>query len=236
MVTIGAYVFAPRPVPTIAAAAFIALTVSLGRWQSHRAEEKDQRQALLVARMHEPELRLTGSVPSADSLLFRRVRATGRWVREGQIYVDNQVHLGRAGFEVVTPLRLDGSDASVLVNRGWVARDAGYPRAPAVPVPPGPAQVSGLATLPPARYLELSTDTISGPVWQNLSIERYRKHTGMAVLPIVILADPPGPGLAQIPQSPDAGSARHREYELTWFSLAVTTLALWIALNLRRTR
>lgn len=234
--TIGGFVFAPRAVPTIAAAALIALTVSLGRWQAHRAVEKDERQALLEARVREPEVRLTGAVPSADPLLFRHVRAAGRWVRAGQIYVDNQVLDGRAGFEVVTPLKLDGSDAAVLVNRGWVARTDEYPRAPDVPVPPGPVEVAGLATLPPARYLELSSDTISGPVWQNLSIARYRAHTGMAVLPIVILADPPGPGLARITQSPDAGSARHREYELTWFSLAITTLALWVTGNLRRAR
>jgi len=41
-VRIGAYSFAPRLWPTLAAAAFIALTVSLGRWQTHRAEEKQE--------------------------------------------------------------------------------------------------------------------------------------------------------------------------------------------------
>ncbi len=233
---VGLFTFAPRPVPTIAALAFVALTVSLGRWQTHRAEEKEQRQALFEARMHEPAVRLTGAVPSPDALLFRRVQASGRWVAEGQIYVDNQILEGRAGFEVVTPLKLQGTNDSVLVNRGWVARPADYPKAPAVAVPPGPVELSGLATLPPARFLELSSDTISGPVWQNLSIARYRERTGMSVLPVVVLADPPGPGLAAIAQSPDAGSARHREYELTWYSLAITAAVLWIALNLRRER
>ena len=112
----------------------IALTVSLGRWQLHRAEEKEARQALLERHMAEAPLRLTGPVPSAEPLLFRRVHAEGEWLGERQIYIDNQVHEGRAGFAVITPLRLRGSDAVLLVNRGWTARGSEYPRAPRISV------------------------------------------------------------------------------------------------------
>ena len=222
--------------PTAAALLLIALTVSLGRWQMHRAEEKEARQALLESRMAEPPLRLTGPVPSAEPLLFRRVRAEGEWLADRQIYIDNQIHDGRAGFAVITPLRLRDSASAVLVNRGWTARGRESPRAPRVEVPAGPAAVEGLATLPPARVLELSSETVTGDVWQNLSIERYRARAGGDVLPVVLLAEPPGPGLAAMPERPDAGVAKHREYQLTWFSLAATAFALWVVLNVRRVR
>jgi surfeit locus 1 family protein len=235
-VRFGAFSFNPRAAPTIGAIALIALTLWLGRWQTHRAEEKDALQALFDTRLRETPVQLTGSVPSAEPLLYRRVRAAGRWVGEGQIFIDNQIHEGRAGFHVVTPLRLDNRKEAVLVNRGWVARDAGYPGPPAVALPPGAVEVTGLATRPPRRVLELSSQTVSGPVWQNLSIERYRAHTRMDVLPVVVLADVPGAGLAAVHEKPDAGVAKHREYALTWFSLAATALVLWIVLNLRRAR
>src|SRR6185437_4946816 len=160
--------FAPRALPTLAAAAFIALTVSLGRWQAHRAEEKEARQALYEARMSEPPVALTGPLHSAEPILFRRVRATGRWIAERQAFVDNRVHAGKAGFEVVTPLRL-ASGAVVLVNRGWIALDDDYPKAPAVPVPDGLAQVTGLATVPSQRFIELAPQAITGSVFQNLT-------------------------------------------------------------------
>ena len=76
-----------------------------------RAEEKAGRQALLEARVAEAPVRLTGTVRSADELLFRRVRVEGRFVPEGQIFVDNRIHGGRAGFHVVTPLAIGGGDA-----------------------------------------------------------------------------------------------------------------------------
>ncbi|HUP30428.1 MAG TPA: SURF1 family protein [Usitatibacter sp.] len=219
----------------MAAALALALLLSLGRWQVNRAAEKQERQALLDARIAAAPLDLTGAVDSAEPLLFHRVRAKGEWLADRQVYVDNQIRDGRAGFGVVTPLRLAGGEA-VLVNRGWVARDASYPKAPPVPAPPGPVQVSGLATLPPARYLEFSHDTVTGNVWQNLSIDRFRAHTGLAVLPVVILDDHPAPGLKPMRERPDAGVAKHQEYALTWFALAATVLALWVALNLRRER
>lgn len=234
MLRVGAYAFAPRVVPTAAMVLFVALTLSLSRWQAHRADEKRELQARTEARLAEPPLLLTGAVADAGPLLFRRVRAVGEWVPQGQVYVDNRVEAGRAGFHVVTPLRLRGTSESVLVNRGWIERTSAYPAAPAVAVPAGMVEVTGIAALPPQRYIELSSETITGNVWQNLSIERYARAQGIAVLPVLILDDHPAPGLAAVRETPDAGIAKHVEYEFTWLALALTAIVLWIAVNTRR--
>ncbi len=232
---IGRWVFAPRVVPTIAAVAFIALTGSLSRWQAHRAEEKEQRQALYERRMVEPPLQLTGSVGDASAILFRRVRVAGTFIAPKQVFIDNQVHEGIAGFDVVTPLRIEGSGAVVLVNRGWIARTGAYPEPPRVGAPAGRVEVQGLAALPPARFLELApAEAITGSVFQNLSFERYRKWSGIDVMPVEVFADPAGPGLVAIHERPDAGADQNRQYEATWFLLAATAGALWLGLNLRR--
>lgn len=230
----GPWDFTPGLVPTLAAAAFIALTVYLGRWQAHRAEEKLARQAAYDARMSEPAVQLTGAVEGADALVYRHVRAAGRWIAGRQAFVDNKVHAGRAGFEVVTPLAIAGGHGAVLVDRGWIERDAGYPRPPKVEVPAGEVTVTGLATEPPARFLELGPGAISGNVFQNLTVERFRAWSGLDVLPVVVLADAAGPGLVAVTERPDAGVEQHRQYEATWFLLAGTALVLWVALNLRR--
>lgn len=221
---------------TVAAALFVGLTLWLGNWQLERAGEKKARQALFEARLAEAPLRLTGAVPSPEPLLYRRVQAAGEWIGDKQIFVDNQILAGRAGFHVLTPLRLAGSGDAVLVNRGWVARTRDYPSPPPVEVPAGRVEVQGIATRPPARYLELSPRTVAGNVWQNLSIERFAAHSGLALLPVVILAETPAAGLVAMTETPDAGIAKHQEYALTWFSLAATALALWLALNASRTR
>lgn len=232
---IGPFDFKPTRWPTIGAVLLVALTVWLGLWQTRRGDEKEERQRLLDARVRETPVVLTGSVAAAEPLLFRRIRASGEFQPDGQLYVDNQVHLGRAGYFVYTPIKLrDG--ALLLVNRGWIARGPAYPQPPAAPVPAGALELSGIATLPPSRFLELDSQPVSGNVWQNLTIERYRAVAKAPVLPVVMLADAPGAGLAAVHESPDAGVAKHREYALTWFSLAATAAALWIVLNLKRVR
>src|SRR5262249_25135339 len=203
-------------------------------WQVSRTAEKEALQALYEARLRDAPVPLTGAVPSAEALVYRHVRVAGEWLPRGQVFIDNRVHEGRAGFEVMTPLGLANRGEAVLIDRGWVARGAEYPQPPPVAAPEGRAEVAGVAVLPPRRYLELSAETISGNVWQNLDLERYRTQTRIDILPIVVLADAPGPGLAAVRERPDAGIERHREYALTWFSLAALALVLWVALNLRR--
>ena len=214
----------------------LALLLWLGNWQLGRAGEKRERQALFEARMGESPVELGGSVPAAEDLLYRNVRARGTWLAQGQVFIDNRIRAGRAGFDVITPLRIANRREALLVNRGWIARGPEYPAAPAVPVPEGLVEVSGVATVPPARVLELSPRTVSGNVWQNLSIPRYAQRMRIEVLPVVVLAQAAAPGLAAVEEKPDAGVMKHVEYALTWFALAATVLALWIAMNLKRSR
>jgi surfeit locus 1 family protein len=212
----------------------IALTLWLGGWQAERAGEKAARQAMFEARTRETPVALGGSSVPPEALLYRRVRASGRWIPEGQIFVDNQIHHGVAGFHVVTPLRLAGSARAVLVNRGWIARTAAYPAPPPVAVPEGDVEVAGLATLPPRRVLELSADTISGNVWQNLALERYAQKMRIDLVPVLVLPESSAPGLTPVREQPDAGVAKHLEYSLTWYSLAATLAVLWLVFSFRR--
>src|SRR5688572_23587 len=226
--------FGARLLPRLAALAMVALMVSLGSWQERRAEEKAARRATFEARTRETPLVLSGSSGPAEALLYRRLRVSGRWVREGQIFIDNRIHQGRAGFHVITPLAIAGSERVVLVNRGWVPRTATYPAAPDVPVAGGEVELTGLAALPPRRVLELSGETVSGNVWQNLSLERYAQRMRTAVAPVVILADAPAANAVAVRERPDAGVAKHQEYALTWYSLSATLAVLWLVFSVRR--
>lgn len=219
--------------PTLAAIAMIAVTVSLGRWQAGRAEEKAALQATYDARSREAPAVLGGS-PGADALLYRRVRVTGTWMPEGQLFIDNRILEGKAGFHVVTPMRVAGGSRVVLVNRGWTPRTAAYPSPPSIAAPSGEADVNGIASLPPRRYLELSGDTVSGNVWQNLSLQRYAERMRVDLIPVLVVADRAGDGLVPVREKPDTGIEKHREYELTWFSLAATLAVLWTWYSFRK--
>ena len=224
--------FSPTPVPTVAALLAVMLTGYLGYWQQTRAAEKHAMQEEFNARAAEPPVVLD-SRTNEPTLRYRSAIAEGEWHSEGQIYVDNQVRNAIAGFHVFTPLKLRGDNTYVLVNRGWIARSAAYPNPPVAPVS-GIASVTGRLSVPSTRFLELSSQSIQGAVWQNLTIDRYRRALKLDVLPYILIAENADMPLANVAERADAGEAKHVEYMLTWYSLAVTVIILWIVLNTRR--
>ena len=225
--------FYPRLIPSLAAIAMIGLTVSLGRWQLERAAEKSVLQTLLESRLKEAQLRLNAAHRDSEAVRYRLVSVRGEYVEGKQIYLDNKSLGDRVGYHVVTPLRMENSLASVLVNRGWIARSKEYPTPPSVAAPYGMVEVSGMAALPSKRFLELSEVTMEGRVWQNLTLERVRETLGLDVLPIILLAEKSGPELIPVRETPDTGIDIHRGYAFQWFALASAIFIVWLAVNIK---
>ena len=225
--------FNPAPVPTVAALLAVALTGYLGYWQQTRAAEKRATQVEFELRAGQSAVELDGRTRD-PALRHRIAMATGEWHPAGQIYVDNQVTRRMAGFHVITPLKLRGTNTYILVNRGWIARGASYPIPPPAESESGSVTVAGQLSIPSARFLELTHQSVQGSVWQNLTIERYRTATQLDVLPFVLLARDSPPPLESVGDRPDAGTDKHVEYMLTWYSLAATVFILWVILNTRR--
>src|SRR5712691_3476326 len=120
-IRIGERVFRPGPASSIAAGAFIALTVSLGNWQARRAEEKLELSRKIEQSAREPLISVPSTQLPAVEVERRRVSARGRFVSRATLLLDNKVLRGVAGYHVLTPLALEGGELHVLVNRGWTA-------------------------------------------------------------------------------------------------------------------
>lgn len=221
--------------------AMVALTVSLGNWQTRRAEEKASIQATIDAAGRDTPLSVTAESTDLSALDGRRVRVRGSFVAERTVFIDNRTRKGVAGFHVVTPVRIEGSQRHVLVLRGWVARDPRErTRLPQVPTPEGAVEVDGLGQASIAQVLELREAPVPGPgdrLWQNVDFDRFRTWSGLELLPLMIretgLRDD---GLVR--EMPPAGDdvAKHRGYAFQWYAMAVATIGLWIFLSFFRRR
>jgi surfeit locus 1 family protein len=231
--------FRPRLLPTVAAVAAIALFVSAGQWQHRRMAEKEALRAQFDAANAAAASPLPAD-PAVDwtAWRYRPVIAAGTFDAARQILIDNKIENGRAGYHVVTPLRMpDGR--TVLVDRGWVG--AGETRAqlpPAAP-PAGAISVHARVNIPTSRYIELSGGAPAGAVWENLDPARVAKATGVALLPIVLEQTAPmgaGDDLVRAWPAPDFGIERHRIYMVQWYLFAALVAGLWLWFNLRRLR
>jgi len=226
-----------RIVPTLAAVAGVILTAYLGSWQLDRAAYKRGMQARVDQAERAPAVRIPAQPADADAFAYRRAEGTGHFVPEATIFLDNRVRDGVVGYEVITPLRLNDSPLHVLVNRGWVRAPASRSELPQVRTPSDEVTVEGMALPPTTRYVELSDQTVSGSVWQNLKFEQYAQRFGLALQPLILqqrneLSD----GLSRSWRRPDTGVDKHQAYALQWFVMSAVIAILYVVLNVRSKR
>jgi surfeit locus 1 family protein len=235
--TISGWRFKPRLWSTVVAAVVITIMVQLGNWQLSRAQEKDSRQERLDHLSREPAVALPPAEVKLEDFQYRQVEARGEYVPGHTIYLDNKIYKGVAGYHIITPLRIGASSMHVLVNRGWAPADRDRSKLPEVRTPPGPVIVSGIATTATQKTLELSQDMVSGRVWENLDLNRYRGATGLALQPVMILQkDDVQDGLVRQWPRPDSGSAKNLGYAVQWFAMALGVLIIYLVLSGKRQR
>jgi len=222
-------------VPTLAAVLGVIATAYLGNWQLNRAAYKLELQQRIDHARAQPALQLPATPVRTDDVAFYRVAAEGEFRPELTVFLDNKVRNGAVGYEVVTPVRLGESQLHVLVDRGWVKAPPTRSELPPVTTPSGPVRIEGIALPPPSRFVELSEQTVTGRVWQNLRFDRYRDAYGVDLQPVLIQQhNDMSDGLVRVWTRPDTGVDVHRAYALQWFTMSGAIAILYIVLNVRR--
>ena len=206
---LAGYSFRPRVWALVLAAAACAAGIALGNWQAGRAAEKRA---------------------AAAELDRKRVSLRGVFRPEHTVFLDNKIRDRRVGYEVVTPLRLDGEH--VLINRVWIEAARTRETLPAVSTPPGDVRIEGVALERFPRVLILES---KGKVRQSLDIEAFARETGLRLQPRVIEQHSPAEdGLLRDWPRPDAGAEKNAAYSFQWYSLAALAVVIALVLSFRK--
>lgn len=217
---------------TAAAVLGLAATLALGAWQLGRAHQKEALAAAITARSHLPPLAQQALLgPDPASHVHRPVRVRGQWLAARTVFLDNRQMDGRVGFYVVTPLRLAGSDAVVLVQRGWAPRNFERREAlPAVDTPAGEVEVLGRIAPPPAKLYQPG-GAGSGPIRQNLDLAAFAAETGLPLLPVSLQeTGAASQGLLRDwPEAGGRGPETNYGYAFQWWALSglIAILYVW---------
>jgi surfeit locus 1 family protein len=97
-----------------------AICVRLGIWQLHRLDERRARNAAVSARLNAPPIDARELPRDTAEARFRRVRVTGAPDYEHELVHVQRSRRGSIGVNLLTPVKIPGSDTAVIVNRGWV--------------------------------------------------------------------------------------------------------------------
>lgn len=165
---------------------------------------------------------------------MERASLRGEFDPKHTVFLDNKIRRGRPGYEIVQPLRLTGGK-QVLVDRGWVALGASRDQLPEIRTPVGEIVLSGVRLQRLPQAFAPTAEKLESKVWQNVTLERFSAWSGLALEPWFLEQHSEiDDGLLRDWPRAGNGVEMHESYALQWYSLAVLSLVLLIALNLKR--
>jgi len=241
---------AKRIVATLSALLVIAIGCSAGVWQLSRADTKIALAANLLARQQMPILNANAGPWTLAEASERRMIARGQYIPEAAIWLDNRPrpippagsNNAQSGFYLMMPLRLDGKDEVLWINRGWAPRNnENREILPPVQTPNKVVNIEGIVFAHPGKVYELgsgksSIDLGKPRIEQNFDLVTEGKQRGWTQLPFILreVEAGIGDGLLRDWAPLTSGVDRHYAYAFQWFALAFAGFLFWLISGLRQ--
>lgn len=230
--------FQLRLIPFIVTVLLCALGVSLAQWQTHRAEQKEALALLADQQRRLPPLVLTSPISKDIQLERRDVALQGEFINEWPMYLDNRPHNGVAGFYVLMPFRLKGSDLHVMIVRGWQARNPNNRLSlPPLRTPSGNLKVLGVARHQLDKVLQLGAPEpyAKAAIIQNFDLQEIQKQTKLRFADFFVeqTSAIDDELRRDWPQS-IVGADKHRAYAFQWYALAIMAIIFFVVTGFRR--
>jgi cytochrome oxidase assembly protein ShyY1 len=207
----------------------IIAMINLGLWQLRRLDQRRDFNAVVTARYDAAPRPLDDVLASGtdpQDVQWIPVVASGEYLPDEAVRVVNRSQNGRAGDNIVVPMRL--SDGRLLVvNRGFVPLGLEVP-----PAPGGEVTITGrLRTSQPRRFGQLSDPEGVLTETQRIDLPRLSQQLDGEVVEMyvdVFRSDPPEPAVVEPVAKPDLSEGPHLGYAVQWFIFTVCVAVGWV--------
>ncbi|MDC3042574.1 SURF1 family protein [Candidatus Pelagibacter sp.] len=198
---------------------FIILTLlSLGFWQIYRLNWKLE----LIEQIEHSLKNDPVELSNIEKKNYLRIKTSGDIDFDKQIYLYNLNDSGKPGFEVINPIKI--GDENYLVNRGWIPFEK--KDLPEINLF-DQNQIVGTLMLQTKPSTFKPENDIEKNYWFTLNREDILKFTGRNFSEYVIYLN----GDYKIPK-PRVITAKisnnHKKYAITWFSMAISILLIYL--------
>ena len=197
---------------------FILVFVALGSWQIVRLNWKNNLILEIENSLKNPPVELTNS--NVENYL--KIKTSGSIDLEKQIYLYNLNDTGTPGFEVINPILIN--DTNYLINRGWIPFEKKNSQEINIF---DENDIIGTLKLQGRKNIFKPDNDLEENYWFSLNRDDILKFTGKEFSKYVIYLN----GNYQVPKPKKITaniSNNHQKYALTWFSLAISILLLYL--------
>jgi surfeit locus 1 family protein len=197
---------------------FIFVFIGLGTWQIIRLNWKNNLILEIENSLKNPPVELAQSKKEN----FLKIKASGSIDFDKQIYLYNLNESGTPGFEVINPITI--GDENFLINRGWIPFEKKGTKEINVF---DQKNIIGTLKLQGRKNIFKPDNDLDENYWFSLNREDILKFTGKNFSKYIIYLD----GNYQFPRPKKITaniSNNHKKYAITWFSLALSILLLYL--------
>ena len=236
------YIFKFKLFPALIFAITFCGFIVLGFWQIDRADQKNALNSNYTDRQQEAAIVLDKNnvINEKSSLLWRKVEFEGSFINKQNIILDNQIFNQIAGFNIITPFKIKGSDSIVLVNRGWHPNLKNREMLPVINEIKGERSLLGYIAGFPVSGIKLgknNIETLNSQIFrfQRLDTLELNYFLSANVMPYMIYLDPIiDKEFYEIFKLPAPDSQKNYGYAFQWFAFAITLLIIFIRLSMTR--
>lgn len=217
------------------------ICIRLGIWQLARRQERIAKNEEIQIRLSMPPSDLTDDVQSVQDYEYRKVEIEGIYLNEHSVVLRNRSHNEQTGVHLVTPLQIEGDEAAILIDRGWISNEAYVSQGIDQFEVDGSVVIQGVMRLsqeePGLSFLADPTSAPDAPPrieWRVLNIERIQSQITTALYPFFIELSEHENISPEMPipdPEIDLGQGPHLSYAIQWFGFSVIALvggALWV--------
>ncbi|MBD1167394.1 SURF1 family protein [Pelagibacterales bacterium SAG-MED09] len=197
---------------------FISVFVALGSWQIVRLNWKLSLISEIEDSLKNPPLELTQS----NKKNYLKIKTSGSIDFDKQIYLYNLNNSGTPGFEVINPISIN--EENFLINRGWIPFEKKNTEEINIF---DENNIIGTLKLQGRKNIFKPENEIEENYWFSLNRKDILKFTGKEFSEYIIYLD----GNYQFPRPKKITaniSNNHKKYAITWFSLAISILLLYL--------
>lgn len=230
----------PRPVAVLLALFGLAFFCTLGVWQLDRAAQKERLFAAFAGAATRTPVTLEAARRMDAAPRYPLVTVRGRYDTTHTYDLVDRTHDGKVGtiaYAIFEPA--DGS-TPLLVDRGFVAGDAGGHVANIPPPPDGEQQISALYAPAPGSGLRMGGNALPRQAaWPKesiyLDVGEIAADLGRPLdAKILLLAPEPASGFVREWRPDVFPPERHRGYAFTWFTLAAVVAGVFVGMHWRK--
>ncbi len=197
---------------------FILVFVSLGTWQIIRLNWKNN----LISEIENSLKNAPVELAQSKKENFLKIKTSGFIDFDKQIYLYSLNDSGTPGFEVINPITIE--DENYLINRGWIPFEKKDTQEINLF---DQKNIIGTLKLQGRKNIFKPDNDLDENYWFSLNREDVLKFTGKNFSKYIIYLD----GDYQFPRPKKITaniSNNHKKYAMTWFSLALSILLLYL--------